>query len=109
MSELNKINVSDEELESISGGATRNYLAAVDVMNGKYGAGEERKIRLAEAGYDYWAVQHLVNGLARGYDKVARDVIAGKYGNNQARVAALTAAGYDAGLVQDIVNGMLLN
>ena len=101
--------LSEEELESVSGGVTRNYLAALDVMAGKYGNGEERKRRLSAAGYDYWAVQHLVNGLAKGYDKVARDVIAGKYGNNQFRINALTAAGYDAALVQDIVNGMLLN
>ena len=49
----------------------------------------------------------LVNGLAKGYDGVARDVIDGRYGNDQARVRALTAAGFDAGLVQDIVNNML--
>lgn len=109
MSELEKKNLmSDEELGSISGGATRNYLAALDVMNGKYGNGEERKARLAAAGYDYWAVQHLVNGLAKGYDQVARDVINGKYGNDQARINALTAAGFDARLVQEIVNGMLM-
>ncbi len=112
MSEMIKNNVeklADEELNGIAGGATRNYLAAVDVMNGKYGNGEERKRRLQEAGYDYWAVQHLVNGLAYGYDQVAKDVIAGKYGNGQARMNALSAKGYDAKLVQDIVNGMLMN
>ncbi|MCR5136614.1 MAG: hypothetical protein K6C12_05895 [Oscillospiraceae bacterium] len=110
MSEKNEVKaVSEEELSSVAGGATRNYLAAVDVMNGKYGNGEERKARLQAAGYDYWAVQHLVNGLAKGYDQVARDVIAGKYGDNQYRIAALNAKGYDAALVQDIVNGMLLN
>ena len=110
MSELkNAEKLAEEELGHVSGGATRNYLAAVDVMAGKYGNGEERKRRLAEAGYDYWAVQHLVNGLAKGYDQVARDVIAGKYGNNQARMSALAAQGYDAKLVQDIVNGMLMN
>ena len=70
---------------------------------------EERKARLYAAGYDYWAVQRLVNGLAWGYDRVAWDVIHGKYGNDQARINALTAAGYDAYLVQDIVNGMLMN
>lgn len=112
MSELEKNNamqMSDEELGSVAGGSTRNYLAALDVMAGKYGNGEERKRRLAAAGYDYWAVQNLVNGLAKGYDKVAREVISGKYGNDQARINALTAAGFDAKLVQDIVNGMLLN
>ena len=100
--------LSEEDLNSVSGGATRNYLAALDVMNGKYGDGEDRKRRLAAAGYDYWAVQHLVNGLAKGYDSVARDVIDGKYGNDQARIWNLRAAGYDAQLVQDIVNGMLM-
>ena len=50
-----------------------------------------------------------MNGLAQGYDQVARDVIAGKYGNDQARLNALAAKGYDARLVQDIVNGMLMN
>ncbi len=110
MSELKNVEkLAEEELGQVSGGATRNYLAAVDVMAGKYGNGDERKRRLTEAGYDYWAVQHLVNGLAKGYDQVARDVIAGKYGNNQARMSALAAQGYDAKLVQDIVNGMLMN
>ena len=110
MSELKNVEkIADEELGEIAGGATRNYLAAVDVMQGKYGNGEERKQRLQAAGYDYWAVQHLVNGLAKGYDEVARDVIAGKYGNNQDRVRALEAKGFNAAMVQDIVNGMLLN
>ena len=110
MSELEKNKLlSEEELDAVSGGATRNYLAALDVLNGKYGNGEERKARLAAAGYDYWAVQRLVNGLAKGYDQVARDVVAGRYGNGQARLNALSAAGFDAKLVQDIVNGMLMN
>jgi hypothetical protein len=109
MSELeNKVEkVADAELGEVVGGVSANYLAAVDVMNGKYGNGEERKRRLAAAGYDYWAVQHLVNGLANGYDAVARDVIAGKYGNDQYRVNALRSAGYDPAMVQDIVNAML--
>ena len=100
--------MSDEELGTVSGGVTANYLAALDVMAGKYGNGEERRQRLIAAGYDYYAVQHLVNGLAKGYDQVAREVIAGRYGNNEFRVNALRAAGYDAGLVQDLVNAMLL-
>lgn len=109
MSELeNKVEkLADEELGEVAGGASANYKAALDVMNGKYGDGEERKRRLAAAGYDYWAVQHLVNGLAKGYGKVASDVINGKYGNGQARVNALRGAGFDAGLVQDLVNEIL--
>ena len=108
MSELKNKVMNDEELGSVSGGVTANYLAALDVMAGKYGNGEERRQRLIAAGYDYYAVQHLVNGLAKGYDQVARDVIAGRYGNNEYRVNALRAAGYDAALVQDLVNAMLL-
>ena len=108
MSELKNKVMNDEELGSVSGGMTANYRAALDVMAGKYGNGEERRQRLMAAGYDYYAVQHLVNGLAKGYDQVARDVIAGKYGNNEYRVNALRAAGYDAALVQDLVNAMLL-
>ncbi len=108
MSELKNKVMNDEELGSVSGGMTANYRAALDVMAGKYGNGEERRQRLMAAGYDYYAVQHLVNGLAKGYDQVARDVIAGRYGNNEYRVNALRAAGYDAALVQDLVNAMLL-
>ena len=99
--------MADEALGGVAGGMSANLMAAYDVMAGRYGDGEDRKRRLAAAGYDYWAVQHLVNGLAKGYDAVARDVIDGRYGNDQARIRALTAAGYDAGLVQDIVNNML--
>ena len=108
MSELKNKVMNDEELGSVSGGMTANYRAALDVMAGKYGNGEERRQRLMAAGYDYYAVQHLVNGLAKGYDQVARDGIAGRYGNNEYRVNALRAAGYDAALVQDLVNAMLL-
>ena len=109
MSDLEKRveKLADEELGEVAGGSSANYKVALDVMNGKYGNGEERKRRLAAAGYDYWAVQHLVNGLAKGYGKVASDVIDGKYGNGQARVNALRAAGFDAGLVQDLVNEIL--
>ncbi len=102
---LEKMN--DEVLGGVAGGMSRDLAAAYDVMNGRYGNGEERKQRLAAAGYDYWTVQNLVNGLAKGYDRVARDVINGNYGNGQARINNLRAAGYDPFLVQDIVNNML--
>ena len=86
MSELKKNGLeqlSDETLSQVAGGMSRNLAAAYDVMANKYGVGEERRRRLEAAGYNYWEVQHLVNGLAYGYDAVAKDVIAGKYGNNQ--------------------------
>ena len=109
MSEMEKKaeQMTDEDLGAIAGGVSANYLAAQDVMAGKYGNGEERRRRLIAAGYNYDAVQHLVNGLVKGYDRVAREVIAGKYGNDAARVHALQAAGFDARLVQDLVNEIL--
>ena len=99
--------MSDEALGDVAGGMSRELSAAYDVLAGKYGNGEERKKKLAAAGFDYWTVQSMVNGLDKGYDKVARDVINGRYGNGQARVSALSAAGFDPALVQSIVNGML--
>ena len=83
--------MSDEALGGVAGGMSANLMAAYDVMAGRYGDGEDRKRRLAAAGYDYWSVQHLVNGLAKGYDAVARDVIDGRYGNDQARIRAANA------------------
>jgi hypothetical protein len=99
--------MADEALGSVAGGMSANLMAAYDVMAGRYGDGEDRKRRLAAAGYNYQSVQHLVNALAKGYGPVAADVINGKYGNNQARINALRAAGCDPTLVQDLVNAML--
>lgn len=43
-----------------------NLTVAKEVLNGKWGNGQERKDRLAAAGYDYSAVQLLVNRLVAG-------------------------------------------
>ena len=110
MSEQNGMRVlSDEELELVSGGSTKAYLAAVDLMNGKYGTDEAGRKSLAEEGLDYWSVRHMANALSQGYGQVAQDVIDGKYGKDAARFKALSAAGYDSRMVQKIVNGMLLD
>lgn len=101
--------LSDDELELVSGGSTKAYLAAVDLMNGKYGTGEESRKRIADAGLDYWSIQHMANALSQGYGQVAQDVIDDKYGNDAARFKALSSAGYDPRLVQQIINGMLLD
>ena len=55
--------LAEEELDTVSGGVTRNYLAAVDVMNGKYGDGAARRNNLIRAGYDPDQVQKLVNNM----------------------------------------------
>jgi len=101
--------LQDDELEAVSGGSTKFYLAAVDVMNGVYGEGEACRERLRAAGLDPWNVQHMANALSQGYGQVAQDVIDGKYGNNAARFKNLYSAGYDARMVQQIINGMLLD
>ena len=43
--------------------ANSNYKAALDVIAGKYGNGEERIKRLWDAGYNPQAVQTIVNAL----------------------------------------------
>ncbi len=39
---------------------------ALEVINGKWGNGDERKKRLTEAGYDYTTIQKKVNELVKG-------------------------------------------
>lgn len=71
---------------------------AREVIQGKYGNGEERKNKLTQAGYDYAEVQARVDALLNGetpnepvksVDELAREVIQGKYGNGEARKQAL--------------------
>lgn len=40
-----------------------NYEIAKEVLSGKWGNGEDRKFRITAAGYDYHAVQSIVNSL----------------------------------------------
>lgn len=91
---------------------------AKEVMAGKWGNGSDRKARLEAAGYDYTAVQNIVNGLAgkstttatpakKSNEAIAREVIAGKWGNGAQRKQRLTAAGYNYSAIQRLVNQML--
>ena len=50
---------------------------AKEVLEGKWGNGQERKDRLTEAGYDYNAVQNRVNELAGATTRVTYTVQAG--------------------------------
>lgn len=92
---------------------------AKDVIRGKYGNGATRKQKLAEAGYDYQAVQTIVDQMMSGTygkastapakksnEEIAREVIRGWWSNGSERVKRLTAAGYDPKAIQDIVNKM---
>ena len=50
---------------------TKNELAAVHVCLGRYGNGQERRAKLAAAGYDPDQVQTIVNGIMTGDLEVA--------------------------------------
>jgi N-acetylmuramoyl-L-alanine amidase len=90
---------------------------AKEVYAGNWGNGQERKDRLAAAGYDYAEIQKLVNKLANGENitaqpkksitEIAQEVIAGVWGNGQDRKNRIVAAGYDYSAVQKKVNELL--
>lgn len=88
-----------------------NDVIAQEVINGKWGNGNDRINRLKAAGYDPTAIQALVNKKLgagkKNVDTIAREVIAGKWGNGQVRVSRLKAAGYDPASVQKRVNEIL--
>lgn len=51
-----------------------NHEAALAVLRGEYGNGEERRRRLWEDGFDYTAVQSIVNALVKdGYTATAQE------------------------------------
>lgn len=91
---------------------------AKEVINGKWGNGDERKNRLTAAGYNYSAVQTKVNEMlgastapapkpSKTIDQVADEVIAGVWGNGDDRKKRLTAAGYNYSAIQAKVNQKL--
>ena len=110
----------------ISGGAVpvpsaprkSNETLAAEVLAGAWGNNPDRKNRLEAAGYNYAAIQAIVNGQVGGsapapqparpsVDTVAQQVIAGAWGNGPERQARLQAAGYSYSEVQNAVNRML--
>ena len=90
---------------------------AREVIRGEWGNGQERKDRLTAAGYDYTAVQSLVNKILnksqtvkadkKSNEEIAKEVIKGLWGNGQERKDRLKAAGYDYTAVQAIVNKLM--
>lgn len=99
---------------SVSSKKTNDQIAQ-EVINGKWGNGDTRKQKLKAAGYDYNAIQKLVNQKlnstvpkpSKTIDQIADEVIAGKWGNGQDRINRLKAAGYNPSAVQARVNQKL--
>ena len=81
---------------------------ADEVIAGQWGNGADRKKRLTDAGYDYNAVQDIVNKkvapMRKSNDQIASEVIAGQWGDGNDRKNRLEQAGYDYDAVQKVVN-----
>lgn len=86
-----------------------NDQLADEVIAGQWGNGSDRKKRLTDAGYDYNAVQNVVNAkfANKSNEEIAREVIAGKWGNGDDRKQRLTSAGYNYTVIQSIVNKLM--
>ncbi len=88
---------------------------ADEVIKGLWGNGEERKQKLAQAGYDYAVIQPIVNArlsttatpTKKNNGEIANEVIKGLWGNGNERKQRLTDAGYDYSAIQTIVNNLL--
>lgn len=104
--------LTEEELKKV----------VAEVMDGKYGNGTERKVKLAEAGYDYSTVQKAVDEYVknniptpvkpeeapkpelRPISEMVNRVMAGEYGNGEDRKKKLEAEGYNYTEIQNAVN-----
>lgn len=82
---------------------------AMEIIEGKWGVGAERKRRLTQASYDFFVVQKRVNELLKikSTEEIAREVIAGKWGTGNDRKIRLAKAGYNPSDVQKKVNEIL--
>ena len=110
---VNKLlNPSSEKIEKPSKPIEE---VAKEVISGKWGNGETRKQKLTTAGYDYKAVQSIVNKLLtktettskKSNDEIAKEVIKGLWGNGTERKEKLTKAGYDYKEIQKLVNKLV--
>ena len=92
--------------------AKKSYQQIADeVIAGKWGNGDDRRNRLASAGYDYDAIQSIVNAKLhpsrKSNEQIADEVINGAWGNGGDRRNRLARAGYDPDAIQAIVNAKL--
>ena len=116
--EANKINnESTSEPEPVPSVLKSNEEIANEVIAGKWENGNDRKVKLTNAGYDYFAIQKIVNNKLLGStstekteksnEELAQEVIRGDWGNGEERKKRLTEAGYNFSEIQIIVNNKL--
>ena len=119
--EVNRLlnNGSNNSSSNNSSSNSSNITAiAREVIQGKWGNGNDRKRALESRGYNYSEVQAEVNRLLNGgsgssssskksIDTIAREVIQGKWGNGNDRKRRLESAGYNYREVQNRVNQLL--
>lgn len=111
----NLLNKQEENTEAQPENKKSNEEIADEVIKGLWGNGQERKDRLASAGYDASIIQKIVNEKLSGNtssnkksnEEIADEIIKGLWGNGQERKDKLTSAGYDASTIQKIVNEKL--
>ena len=94
-----------------------NEEIANEVIAGKWGNGNDRKVKLTNAGYDSSAIQKIVNEkllnstpaekTKKSNEELAQEVIQGNWGNGEDRKRRLTEAGYNFNEIQIIVNNKL--
>jgi hypothetical protein len=89
---------------------------AAEVIQGKWGNGDERINRLRAAGYDPAQVQAAVNQqlhagtpapARKTVSQIAHEVINGHWGNGATRRQRLASAGYNPDVIQKEVNRLL--
>ena len=116
--EANKINsIQEKPLQTKPNQTKSNEELANEVIAGKWGNGADRKTRLTNAGYDFSAIQDIVNEKLLGnktsskpsktIEELAREVIRGDWGNGTDRKTRLTNAGYNYDAIQNRVNEIL--
>lgn len=116
--DLDKAYMSREEWDAWAAGngvpapaGKSNEQIADEVIEGQWGNGDDRRNRLSSAGYDYVAIQSIVNAKLQPWRKsneqIAYEVINGAWGNGDDRRNRLAKAGYDPDAIQSIVNAKL--
>lgn len=115
--QANKINGQESSTTENTSKKSNEELAN-EVIRGDWGNGADRKTRLTNAGYDFSAIQDIVNEKLLGnktsskpsktIEELAREVIRGDWGNGKDRKTRLTNAGYNYDAIQNRVNEILM-